>query len=216
MLMDLPYVHATRVYARPPVARRPAALHLVASVHATFEVEHEVDEALAGRLFSQPHIYPAWVRFSGDGVEGSAGAARTCGIEIELFGVERLWGRNDVARDFTFLATDEVSAGALDVAYESAFPTCVDDGRVVRYELVPDGLPVTREDRPFVLGEDLHARLREADARFRFVAHVRAAAGHPAADDACEHVHLATLVIPRQDPNANAYHIFGDDILIDL
>lgn len=190
----------------------PFSLRLLGIAHATFEISPELDDALAVGLFAAPHIFPATVRFSSDLQHAVTGQRGTCGVAIQLLGGRVADGDgDDGAHEIALHAADDGIASLLETSYAGVRTSLVSEGRFARYELVPEGVPpragiVPDLRDPFYLGDDLHARLRAGEARFGLVAHLhageRGAVRWP--PRAAEPVHLATLVLPRQDLDAPA------------
>jgi hypothetical protein len=121
---------------------------------------------------------------------------------------------------------EKVVESALGTAYWSALPSRFGDGRYVKYKLEPETVPGetrTDYDDPFYLRADLHSRLKEGEARFRFLVQFQKSAEEMPLDRATVRwserdsppVHVATLVLPCQDLDARNQSAYGENLAFD-
>ena len=115
----------------------------------------------------------------------------------------------------------KVEISVLSATYWSGLPYVFGDGRYVKYKLVPetapDGLP---SDDPDYLAADLARRLRAGDARFQFMVQFRTDPATMPLDRATVRwdevqsppIHVANLVLPRQDVDALGQANYGENL----
>jgi hypothetical protein len=120
---------------------------------------------------------------------------------------------------------EKVVASALDTPYWSVLPSRFGSGRYVKYRLEPEtvppgpGEPPNHAD-PFYLGADLRERLRSGEARIRFMLQFQTDEAEMPLDRATVRwseevsrpVHVATLVLPRQDLDARGQSAYGENL----
>jgi hypothetical protein len=112
----------------------------------------------------------------------------------------------------------------LGTAYWSVLPFRFGRGRYVKYKLEPEVVPGRQAppdyDDPFYLRADLHARLRDGEARFRFLVQFQTddqampldRATVRWSEQASPPVHVATLVLPRQDLDTRNQSEYGENL----
>ena len=115
----------------------------------------------------------------------------------------------------------KVEDSVLSATYWSGLPYAFGEGRYVKYKLEPEShAEVPPPNDPDYLAADLAKRLRAGEARFRFLVQFRT---DPEAmpldratvrwdEAASEPVHLATLVLPRQDIEAPGQAAYGENL----
>ncbi|HUX86087.1 MAG TPA: catalase, partial [Chloroflexota bacterium] len=118
-------------------------------------------------------------------------------------------------------AMQKVEVSVLTTTYWSGLPYAFGTGRYVKYklepEVAPDSLP---SDDPNYLAADLARRLRAGDARFRFMVQFQTNPVTMPLDQATVRwdeaesppIHLADLVLPRQDVNALGQASYGENL----
>jgi hypothetical protein len=120
---------------------------------------------------------------------------------------------------------DKLVPSVLETPYWSGLPYAFDDGRHVKYKLVPasvesEPVPGLSTDDPDYLETDLRQRLLESDATFHFMLQFAIdpertpldRATHRWEESASPPVHVATLTLPRQDVAADGQARYGEDL----
>jgi hypothetical protein len=117
---------------------------------------------------------------------------------------------------------NKIELSVLTTTYWSVLPYAFGKGRHVKYKLepeqAPDGEPPP--DDPNYFASDLARRLRSGEARFRFMVQFRANPKTMPLDQATvrwseqesEPVHVATLVLPKQDVNSLGQAAYGENL----
>ncbi|HEX8490323.1 MAG TPA: LodA/GoxA family CTQ-dependent oxidase, partial [Chthoniobacterales bacterium] len=115
---------------------------------------------------------------------------------------------------------EKIEGSVLTATYWSVLPYAFGAERFVKYKLEPDGTTPSDQppDDPNYLAADLQRRLLAGEARFRFMVQFRV--GDMPLDRATERwdekisepVHVATLVLPRQDVTALGQASYGDNL----
>ena len=115
----------------------------------------------------------------------------------------------------------KVVGSVLATPYWSGLPSRFGDGRYVKYKLEPEAVPGDADaGDPFYLRADLIARLTRAEARFRFLVQFQTDDAAMPLDRATVRwderasspVHVATLVLPRQDIAARGQSAYGENL----
>jgi hypothetical protein len=117
-----------------------------------------------------------------------------------------------------------VVPSVLESDYWSVIPFRFGGGRYAKYKLVPETVP-PREgepdyDDPFYLRADLHERMGHGEARFRFMVQLRTDDKQMPLDRATVRwseifsppIHVATLVLPRQDLGTRGQDAYGENL----
>lgn len=118
-------------------------------------------------------------------------------------------------------------ASVLSTPYWSGLPFRFGDVAYVKYKLEPvlfQDPPVAAPEDPSYLGADLRARLTEGEARFRFMVQLRTSpdtmpldeATVPWPEDLSPPLHVADLVIPRQDISARGQASYGENLAMNI
>jgi hypothetical protein len=109
----------------------------------------------------------------------------------------------------------------LTISYWSGLPYSFGADRYVKYKLEPEQLEGTQPpDNPDYLAADLAQRLRTGEVRFRFMVQFRTDPVHMPLDEATVRweeseshpVHVATLVLPRQDIGEPGQAAYGENL----
>jgi hypothetical protein len=112
----------------------------------------------------------------------------------------------------------------LETSYWSVLPYRFGGKRYVKYKLEPEEVPPGSGEKPdyedpFYLRADLHARLKRGGARIRFLVQFRMDDAMPLdqatvrwSEEASRPVHVATLVLPRQDLDARGQSTYGENL----
>ena len=118
----------------------------------------------------------------------------------------------------------KVVESTLATSYWSVLPYAFGPGRFVKYKLEPESGPDAMMDRadPNYLSVDLYRRLLAGEARFRFLVQFQTTEANMPLDratvrwseDASKPVHLATLIIAKQDIRARGQAEYGDNFAI--
>ena len=123
--------------------------------------------------------------------------------------------------DHILKAMQKVEVSVLTTTYWSVLPYAFGAGRYVKYKLEPEAAPDSLpSDDPNYLAADLARRLRAGDARFRFLVQFRTDPATMPLDRATVRwdeaesppVHVADLVLPRQDVNALGQASYGENL----
>ena len=118
-------------------------------------------------------------------------------------------------------AMKKVEVSVLTATYWSVLPYGFGSKRMVKYKLVPEQQAdsVAPSDQQIYLGPDLQRRMLAGEARFRFMVqfHKRGMPGEeeatqPWSEKTSEPVHVATLVLPRQDIQAPGQAAYGENL----
>lgn len=116
----------------------------------------------------------------------------------------------------------KVELSVLTATYWSVLPYGFGKGRFVKYKLEPeqspDGEPPT--DDPNYLANDLARRLRQGEARFKFMIQLRTDTKSMPLDKATvrwseeesQPIHVATLILPQQDVMALGQSSYGENL----
>lgn len=119
---------------------------------------------------------------------------------------------------------EKVVDTVLGTAYWSGLPSRFGDGRYVKYKLEPESVPggagKPDYDDPFYLRTDLIARLKQGEARFKFLLQFRTndedmpldRATVRWSEQASTPVHVATLVLPCQDISIRGQSEYGENL----
>jgi len=119
---------------------------------------------------------------------------------------------------------EKVVESALGIPYWSVLPSRFGADRFVKYKLEPEspatGPPVPDYADPFYLRADLHARLRQQEARFRLLLQFQTDPDTMPLDRATVRwseresvpVHVATLILPRQDLDQRGQAAYGENL----
>lgn len=115
----------------------------------------------------------------------------------------------------------KVEVSVLTATYWSVLPYGLGGRRMVKYKLVPEqeADSVAPTDQPIYLGPDLQRRMLAGEARFRFMVQLHKR-GMPNAEQATERwsektsppIHVATLILPRQDIQARGQASYGENL----
>ena len=128
---------------------------------------------------------------------------------------------------------EKVVDSVLDTPYWSGVPFRFGDGRYVKYKLEPEQIPPgdddtrpdnTSHDDPTYLRADLHRRLARGEARFRFLVQLRTDDEAMPLDRATVRwsekdsppIHVATLVLPRQDLDTRNQSEYGENLAFNI
>jgi hypothetical protein len=115
----------------------------------------------------------------------------------------------------------KVEASVLTATYWSGLPYAFGEGRYVKYKLEPETHGGTQPPNdPNYLAQDLSRRLRAGAARFRFMVQFRTDPETMPLDRATvrweesqsQPVHVATLILPRQNIDALGQASYGDNL----
>jgi hypothetical protein len=116
----------------------------------------------------------------------------------------------------------KVEGSVLTTTYWSGLPYALGEGRHVKYKLWPEQAPgdIPPVDDPAYLAMDLARRLREGEARFKFMVQLRTDPETMPLDRATVRwsesesapIHVATLILPRQDVTARGQASYGDNL----
>jgi hypothetical protein len=115
----------------------------------------------------------------------------------------------------------------LETPYWGVLPTHFGPDRYCKYKIEPEvvppgsGEPLDYDD-PFYLRGDLHTRLKNGEARLRFLVQMRTDPAQMPLDEATVRwseelsppIHVATLVLPRQDLNTRGQAEYGENLAI--
>ncbi len=116
----------------------------------------------------------------------------------------------------------------LETPYWSGVPFRFGEGRYVKYELQPETAPpATGEpdyEDPFYLRTDLHDRMKRGEARFRFLVQFRSddqsmpldRATVRWSEQASPPIHVATLVLPRQELGTGNQSEYGENLAYNI
>jgi len=109
--------------------------------------------------------------------------------------------------------------------YWSVLPSRFGEGRFVKYKLEPELVPPSGgsspdHDDPFYLRADLHERLGRGEARLRLLVQFQTSDEQMPLDratvrwseEASPPVHVATLVLPRQDLDTRGQSTYGENL----
>jgi hypothetical protein len=119
-------------------------------------------------------------------------------------------------------AMEKAVSSVLTTPYWSGLPYAFGKGRYVKYKLepeqAPDGEPPTDDSN--YLASDLARRLRSGDARFKFMVQFRTNPQTMPLDRATvlwseqesRPIHVATLILPRQDITALGQAAYGENL----
>ncbi len=119
---------------------------------------------------------------------------------------------------------EKVVDSVLATPYWSGLPYRFGEGHYVKYKLEPEVTPGGGEkpdyEDPFYLRSDLHARLKNGEARFRFLVQFRKGDEAMPLDRATVRwdeavsppVHVATLILPKQDLDARGQSTYGENL----
>jgi len=117
----------------------------------------------------------------------------------------------------------KVEVSVLTATYSSVLPYGFGSERMVKYQLLPeqeaDSVAPSPTVQPLYLGPDLQRRLRAGEARFRFMVQFHRP-GMPDAEQATQRwsektsqpVHVATLILPRQDIQRPGQASYGENL----
>ncbi len=114
----------------------------------------------------------------------------------------------------------KVELSVLTTTYWSVLPYALGARDAVKYKLVPEQEidSVAPTDVPNYLALDLSNRLRKGEARFRFMVQLRKGsmpidkATVPWSEEQSAPIHVATLILPRQDVTANGQGGYGENL----
>jgi hypothetical protein len=120
---------------------------------------------------------------------------------------------------------EKVVDSVLATSYWSGLPYRFGKDRYVKYKLEPEITPPGSREKPnygdpFYLRGDLHTRLKNGDARFRFLVQLRTNDDAMPLDRATlrwdegvsKPIHVATLILPRQDLDARGQSTYGENL----
>ncbi len=119
---------------------------------------------------------------------------------------------------------EKVVDTVLGTPYWSGLPSRFGEGRFVKYKLEPEIVPgdASKPDYsdPFYLRADLIARLRQGESRIKFLVQFQTndaempldRATVPWSEKASPPVHVATLILPRQDITARGQSEYGENL----
>jgi catalase len=119
----------------------------------------------------------------------------------------------------------KVEGSVLTTTYWAILPFLAGEGRYVKYRLDPEAKPENvPTDAPDYLARDLFTRLIDRDYRFRFMAQRRTnpktmpldEATTPWSETESPYVHVATLVLPRQDVSARGQAEYGQSLAFNI
>ncbi|MDX1502584.1 MAG: LodA/GoxA family CTQ-dependent oxidase, partial [Thermoanaerobaculia bacterium] len=122
----------------------------------------------------------------------------------------------------------KVVDSVLETPYWSCLPFRFGEGRYVKYKLEPESCPPGEgepdTDDPFYLRADLHRRMRAGEARFRFLVQLRTDDDSMPLDRATVRwsekksppIHVATLVLPRQDLGTRGQEAYGEALAFNI
>lgn len=115
----------------------------------------------------------------------------------------------------------------LETPYWGVLPTHFGAGRFCKYKIEPEVVPpgtgqAPDYDDPFYLRADLHSRMNDGEARLRFMVQLRTDDDRMPLDQATVEwseelsppVHVATLVLPRQDLDTRGQAEYGENLAI--
>jgi len=123
-------------------------------------------------------------------------------------------------------AMEKVVDSVLDTPYWGVLPTRFGADRYCKYKIEPETVPPgggePDYDDPFYLRADLHARMRNGEARLRFMVQLRTPPDEMPLDRATVRwseeqsppVHVATLVLPRQELDTRGQAEYGENLAI--
>ncbi len=116
----------------------------------------------------------------------------------------------------------KIVPSVLSTAYWSVLPYSFGKTRFVKYKLDPEQEPSSQPpgDDPNYLSGDLARRLRESEARFKFMVQFQTNADDMPLDKATvrwnekesQPIHIATLILPRQDIQALGQPAYGENL----
>jgi hypothetical protein len=122
---------------------------------------------------------------------------------------------------------EKVVETVLDTPYWGVLPSRFGEKQYCKYKLVPEVVPPGsgREpdfDDPFYLRADLHRRMQNGEARLRFMVQLRTHPEQMPLDEATVRwseelsppIHVATLVLPRQDLDTRGQSEYGENLAI--
>ncbi len=120
---------------------------------------------------------------------------------------------------------EKVVPTVLGTPYWSGIPFRFGEGRYVKYKLEPETVPpgngqAPDYDDPFYLRADLHERMANGEARFRFMVQLRTDDATMPLDEATVRwsevasppVHVATLILPQQDLSTRGQGAYGENL----
>lgn len=122
-------------------------------------------------------------------------------------------------------AMEKVVDSVLETPYWSVLPSAFGPERYCKYKLEPGAIPpgdgaAPDYDDPFYLRADLHTRLRNGEARLHFMVQMRTD-GMPLdqatvrwSEEESAPIHVATLVLPRQDLGTRGQAEYGENLAI--
>lgn len=115
----------------------------------------------------------------------------------------------------------------LETPYWGVLPTRFGAGRYCKYKIEPELVPpgtgqAPDHDDPFYLRGDLYARLNTGETRLRFMVQMRTDDDTMPLDEATVEwsekasapIHVATLVLPKQDPGTRGQAEYGENLAI--
>ena len=120
---------------------------------------------------------------------------------------------------------EKVVDSVLVTPFWSGLPYRFGKERYVKYKLEPEHTPAGSGEKPnygdpFYLREDLHTRLKNGEARFRFLVQLRTNDEAMPLDRATARwdegvskpIHVATLILPRQDLDVRGQSTYGEKL----
>jgi hypothetical protein len=120
---------------------------------------------------------------------------------------------------------EKVVDSVLATTYWSGLPYSFGKQRYVKYKIEPEITPPGGGEKPdygdpFYLRSDLHTRLKNGEARLRFFIQLRTSDEAMPLDratvrwdeDVSKPIHVATLILPRQDLDARGQSTYGENL----
>ncbi|MEO1085300.1 MAG: catalase, partial [Acidobacteriota bacterium] len=123
---------------------------------------------------------------------------------------------------------EKVVDSVLETPYWSCLPFRFGDSRYVKYKIEPEVVPPAPGppdiDDPFYMRADLHGRMARGETRLRFMVQLRTdddampldAATVPWSEEESPPIHVATLVLPRQDLDTRNQSTYGENLAFNI